>query len=310
MIGINEIGCYIPSQKQNNQEQQERFDLEENFLAEKLGVLKTSIKAQDEETSDLCVNAFNDLQQRLGEDISTLDCLIVCTQNPDGHGIPHTSAVVHKKLELNEDCAVFDISLGCSGYVYGLAVIEALMKAQGFTKGVLFTADPYSKIVDTTDKNTCLLFGDAATATLISDKPVLESIGYKMATKGSGGNALHNNNEKLVMNGRAVFSFALTEIPKQVKALIDEKELTLDDIDLFLLHQGSKFMIEKLTERLGDIKARAPFDIEEHGNTVSSSIPLLLQGYLEQPSKKNILLSGFGVGLSWASAIFKRTNIA
>jgi 3-oxoacyl-[acyl-carrier-protein] synthase-3 len=308
MIGLTEIGCYIPSQRNNNLEQEEKFELERGFLSEKLGVLKTSLKADNESTSDLCVNAFKNLEKRLGYELNNIDCLVVCTQNPDGNGIPHTSAVVHKKLALDDNCAVFDISLGCSGYVYGLAIIEGLMKAQGFTKGLLFTADPYSKIIDKTDKNTCLLFGDAATVTLISDKPVFESIAYKMATKGSSGRALHNDHKKLEMDGRAVFTFALTEVPKQIHSLLEETSVTLEQIDLFLLHQGSKFMIEKLTERLGDVKDKTPFDITEHGNTVSSSIPLLLQNYLDKADKNTVLLSGFGVGLSWASTILRRVN--
>jgi len=308
MIGLTEIGCYIPSQRNNNLEQREKFQLEDGFLLEKLGVLRTSLKADSQSTSDLCVNAFKNLEKRLGYELNDVDCLVVCTQTPDGNGIPHTSAIVHKKLDLDDNCAVFDISLGCSGYVYGLAIIEALMKAQGFTKGLLFTADPYSKIIDKTDKNTCLLFGDAATASLISDKPVFESIAYKMATKGSGGKALHNNNKKLEMDGRAVFTFALTEVPKQIHTLLRDTSITLEQIDLFLLHQGSKFMIDKLTERIGDVKDKTPFNIIEHGNTVSSSIPLLLQSYLDKTDKNRVLLSGFGVGLSWASTILKRVN--
>lgn len=308
MIGIENIGTYIPETKINNADFTETFALEADFLADKLGVMQTSQKSADEETSDLCVKAFADLQQRVANEITEVDCLVVCTQNPDGHGIPHTSAVVHKKLALNDNCAVFDISLGCSGYVYGLAIIEGLMKSQGFSKGLLFTADPYSKIIDKTDKNTALLFGDAATATLISDQPVYESIAYKMASRGSGGRALHNDKKTLSMNGRAVFNFALTEIPLQINALLNDNALTTNDIDLFLFHQGSKFMVEKLTERIGDIQAKAPFDIQTHGNTVSSSVPLLLQKHMGDNTKNTIVLSGFGVGLSWASTVIKRVK--
>ncbi len=118
-------------------------------------------KSPDQETSDLCVAAFQDLCAGRHIDVSKIDCIVVCTQNPDSDGIPHVSAIVHGKLGLSETCASFDISLGCSGYVYGLSLVSSFMEANDLRKGLFFTADPYSKIIDMNDKNTSLLLGTA-----------------------------------------------------------------------------------------------------------------------------------------------------
>src|SRR5262249_44373937 len=154
------------------------------FLREKSGMVRLAIRAPGEETSDLCTGAFADLQRRVGVRKEDIDCIVVCTQNPDARGLPHTSAVVHAKLELPDSCAAFDISLGCSGFVYGLSAIQGFMQANGLTKGILFTADPYSKIIEETDKTTSLLFGDGAAATFISDAPVWRTGKFLFGSRG------------------------------------------------------------------------------------------------------------------------------
>ena len=115
---------------------------------------------------------------------SLIDCLVVVTQNPDGDGLPHTSAIVHAKLNLKTSCAVFDISLGCSGYVYSLSIIKSFMESNSLKNGLLFTCDPYSKIIDINDKNTSMLFGDAATVTMMNTKPKLLLDKFIFATSG------------------------------------------------------------------------------------------------------------------------------
>jgi 3-oxoacyl-[acyl-carrier-protein] synthase-3 len=254
------------------------------------------------------VKAFANLQEKSGLDKNQVRCIIVVTQNPDGDGLPHTSAIVHKKLELGPDCAAFDISLGCSGFVYGLSVIESFMAANRMTCGLLFTCDPYSKIINPEDKNTSLLFGDAATVTLVNDKPRLRSIDFAFGTKGSEGEALVSTKGVLSMDGRAVFNFSATEVPVQIRKLLEENALGIEDIDIFLLHQGSKYIIDTIARRLGLGAEKVPSNLKNMGNTVSSSIPMLLNQYLHEGNVRTILLSGFGVGLSWASSLLKRVD--
>ena len=171
ILGVKAIASYIPEGRVSNLALAEHFNVDEPFLVDKIGVLERAIKAPDQDTSDLAYLALERLLQQQSLDVGSIQALVVITQNPD-RNIPHVSAQVHGHAGLTESCAVFDISLGCSGYVYGLAIVRAFMQAQGLERGVLVTADPYSKIIDSEDRNTVLLFGDAATATLISTDPI------------------------------------------------------------------------------------------------------------------------------------------
>jgi 3-oxoacyl-[acyl-carrier-protein] synthase-3 len=235
-----------------------------------------------------------------------VDCIVVCTQNPDAHGLPHTSAVVHGKLGLPRNAAGFDISLGCSGYVYGLSLATAFMQANGLRCGLLFTADPYSKILDPEDWDTELLFGDAATVTWLGEDPVYRCRPAMFATDGSLGHsiAVSAGSGKLGMLGSNVFKFSMTVVPEQIDRYLARESLSRDDIDVFLVHQGSRFIVENLTKKMRLPAAKVPFEATGVGNTVSSSLPLLLQPRL-QGAPERILMSGFGVGLSWATMILE-----
>ncbi len=313
---LTHIASYIPEAREDNLAKLEKFATDETFIREKIGTHRVARKAAGEETSDLCVRAFHSLIAKSGIEPGSVECLVVVTQNPDGGGIPHTSAIVHGKLSLPSQCAAFDISLACSGFVYGLAIIRSFMEAHGLRTGVLLTCDPYSKIVDPEDKNTALLFGDAAAATLLREEaPGI--VGWRLrharfSTDGSKGRALHNDHpqRQLTMDGRAVFNFSATVVPEQIKALLADGALTASDIDLFCFHQGSKFIVDTLAKRLGIPPEKAPCNLADIGNTVSSSIPILLAEYLHRPGLRRVLCSGFGVGLSWASCILEREPIS
>ena len=305
MIGIETIGSYIPTQRISNYDRKEKLGLDDLFIEHKIGIQQIAIKAADEDTSDLCVRAYEQLclqHSFLGDEV---EVLVVVTQNPDTN-LPHTSAIVHGKLGLPETCACFDISLGCSGFVYGLSIVQAFMQANGFRCGLLFTADPYSKIVDPIDKSTASLFGDAATITLISDSPLYVTSQFTFGTIGKQCNDLLCRNGVLFMNGRAIFNFAARYVPADVKHLLDNEGLSLNSIDRFVFHQGSKYVLDTITKRLKADKDKVVFDATHYGNVVSSSIPIILGKEFEDSKNEQILISGFGVGLSWASTILKR----
>jgi len=310
MIFIDTIASYIPQNLESNFLKKSKFDINDHFIIDKLGVESVSRKAVSEDTSEMCVKAAESLALKTGFPLTDVDCLTVCTQNPEKKGIPHTSAIVHGKLDIQEECACFDISLGCSGFVYSLSLLKSFMAANRFKKGLLFTADPYSKILDPDDKNTELLFGDAATVTLlreINEKAtgwIPEE--FLFSTKGSGGDALHNDGEKLFMNGRKIFNFSLKEVPPQIEKLLYSRKLNYNDIDLFLFHQGSKYLVDQLAKRMKLPREKVPIDLKTHGNTVSSSIPLLFEKYIHEEDIQTILMSGFGVGLSWASCLVRK----
>jgi 3-oxoacyl-[acyl-carrier-protein] synthase III len=306
LYGIREIGTYIPEKRINNTLKQEKFGFKESFLEEKIGVFKTSLKDDNEDCSDMCVKAFNDLVSKISIEKNEIEVIIVVTQNPDER-MPHSGAFVHKKLSLPVTCASFDISLGCSGFVYGLSVITSFLAANGMKKGILFTSDPYSKIIDQEDRNTTLLFGDGATASLITDEdPVIVPGKFSFGTLGEKWEEIRLISDKLFMNGQQVVKFVKRYIPDDIRKNIADNGYDLENIDRFVLHQASKFMVDIVAEDLGANPSKVPFDIRNYGNTVSSSIPLVLEKELHNKENKTFLISGFGVGLSFGSCVLKR----
>lgn len=304
MLGIEEIGYYIPTGRISNYKRKEKFSINDQFIEEKIGVKQVAIKGTDEETSDLCIKAFKGLCAKQAIDRKEIEALVVVTQNPDLN-IPHVSAMIHGALDLPNNCACFDISLGCSGFVYALSVLQAFMNANDMKKGLLFTADPYSKIVDQNDKNTSLLFGDAASVTLISDSPRLVSGKFTFGTHGIEHENLICRDGILSMNGRAVFNFAAKTVPNDIRLMASKNDIGLEDIDKFLLHQGSKIIVEKIADKLGIPRSKAPYLTYDYGNTVSSTLPILLADELNGEAR-SFVICGFGVGLSWASGLLKR----
>ena len=310
MIAIKNIGVYLPTDYESNFDKKDRFSIDDNFI-KKLGVERVTRKKKDESTSDLCVKAFENLRSKILLDVYDIDCIVVCTQNPDNNGIPHTSAIVHAKLGLSDECACFDISLGCSGYIYGLSIITSFMESNGYENGLFFTSDPYSGIIDPDDKNTALLFGDGATVTYFKkcdkDSKYFYCGKFCFNTNGKAGNALNNNNGHLEMDGRAIFKLAIVHAPMQINQLLESSGLSRSDIDLFLLHQGSKYIVDNLCKALELPAYKVPRKLVRHGNTVSSSIPIMLEDYIYDNKIGKVILSGFGVGLSWATCLLTKT---
>ncbi len=307
MIGIHNIGCHITPERVSNLEKTEKHGVTEAFIREKIGMTALARKQSSESASDLCLLAYDDLVKRVGESvIEDMEFLAVCTQNGD-YQLPHTSAIVQAELGAPKNCAAFDISLGCSGYVYSLHIAKSFMESNGLKKGLLFTSDPYSNIINTNDKNTDLLFGDGATVTFLTENPVFEIKKGIFGTDGSRFEYLiKRKNESLVMNGRGIFEFTMKEIPGIVDKCLETNGLKQDEIDLFLLHQASKYIVDSLCRRIKLQPEKTPFVAEDYGNTISSSIPMVLRDHLADAAKINILICGFGVGLSFASSILRR----
>ncbi|RDU63226.1 MULTISPECIES: ketoacyl-ACP synthase III [Helicobacter] len=303
MIGIVGIAGYIPENRVSNNALAKEYGLEEKFLHDKIGVLNHSIMDKSETALTMCLKAFEELKHQVN--IEKIDVVAVITQNPD-YNVPHLSALLHKELGLDKNTACFDVSLGCSGYVYGLSILQSFMLCNGFKSGLLFTADPYSRIVDKKDKDTALLFGDAASVTLLGERAIFYPKKTLFGSDGVlGWDSLICRNQKLEMNGRQVFSFAATEVPKQIQQLLTMENLNIQEIDLFILHQGSRYIVETISKRLGVDSSKVPYEILDYGNTISSSIPLVLRNHLHANARK-IVISGFGVGFSWASSILTK----
>jgi len=307
MIGIKAISSYLPQGQIDNLQQAKKFGETEDFINNKIGAINLPVTEIGQATSDLAVQAVLDLLDQSRLKLTDIDALVVITQNPDGMGLPHTSAIVQQKLGLHSQVAAFDVSLGCSGYVYGLSILRGLMEQAGLKNGVLVTVDPYSKVINRDDRITSLLFGDAATATWLGENPEFQFGRPIMETDGSGRDSLYVDEQRqLHMNGRQVFNFAAVRVPHQINRYLEENKLTPSDIDLFCLHQGSVAIVDAISRRFADVQDRFVKDILNTGNTVSSSIPIILKKYVLGKNINRILICGFGVGLSWATNMIEK----
>jgi len=226
--------------------------------------------------------------------------------------LPSTACILQKRLGLNKNILAYDIPLGCSGFVYGLYTAFLISKNMK-SKGLLLTGDMISKLIDLKDEKFFGLFGDAGVATAIKyEKKLKNSSCFQFGTDGGGyknliyDNTNINNFEKkyfLKMNGAKIFEFALNEIPPQIERLLSSSRNTISSIDYFIFHQANKFLINALMKKLKIPENKIIYSIDEFGNTNSASIPITIYKNLKNKSDVKILISGFGVGYSWASAI-------
>ena len=306
-VGICAVAAYVPEGRLDVSDAARGFGASEEFLKTKTGYFKVARKDPGEETSDLAAKAVSKVLEQRGDVAAKLGLLIVVTQNPDGYGLPHTAAIVHGKLGLPTSVAAFDISLGCSGWVYALSVARSFMESNGIGHGIVVTADPYSKVLDPQDRNTMLLFGDAATATLLGHDPRWSVGRFVFGTEGQQWKDLRvDESRHLAMNGRSIFMFSATRVPDCLRAALQANGLTLEQVDRLLLHQGSRYIVDTIGQRMR-CPERTLFHESDIGNAVSSSIPLVLAHGLCEADRV-ILTCGFGVGLSWAATVLTRNS--
>lgn len=297
-------------------------------IADKVGVNNRHV-AGDETVSSMAIKAvekmFKENLDIIREDI---DFVLVCTQSPD-YFLPSTACIVQNALGIPKTCGAFDFNLGCSGYEYGLATAKGYIAA-GIAKNILLiTSEAYNKHIHPRDKGNRTIFGDAATATLISTDGFAEIGDFVLGTDGSGAENLivktggmafpekaedlqfdENGNPRssdfLYMNGSEIFNFTLRVVPRMVKQTLEKNGISKDDIDLYVFHQANSFMLSHLRKKLKIDEAKFYINMAEVGNTVSSTIPIALKdakdaGFL----KGDVLIAGFGVGLSWGACTLK-----
>jgi len=287
-------------------------------------------------TSDLCFEAAEKLILKLNWNKQDIDCLIFVSQTPD-YILPATSCVLHGRLGLSEDCFAMDISLGCSGWVYGLSTVASLLSSGAMKKALLLVGDTVTVTKSPEDKSTYPLFGDAGTATAIEYEPGNEGMLFHTGTDGEkydniiiqdGGfrnffnedslkvkevePGIFRNNLQSFLNGQNVFIFGITKAPKSIKSLLEKYDIQKDSIDFFVFHQANFLMTEKIRNKIKIESEKVPYSLDEYGNTSSASIPVTivtrLKNVLEE-GKHTILGCGFGVGLSWGTVLFKTENL-
>lgn len=329
MACIKAISYFLPKMTVTNEQLVAEFpEWSVEKIVEKVGVKQRHI-ASEETISDMAVNASEKLLAENSElDRRSIDFVLVCTQSPD-YFLPSTACIVQNRLGLSTRCGAFDFNLGCSGYEYGLAVAKGLIETD-VAKNILFiTSEAYNKHLHPRDKGNRTIFGDAATATLISNEGFAEIGDFVLGTDGSGAENLivrtggmaypekandlifdedgnPHSSDYLYMNGGEIFYFTLMTVPKMVKQTLEKNNLTKDDIDLYVFHQANKFMLNHLRKKLKIEEDKFFINMENIGNTVSSTVPIALADAKQEGKLKgNVLIAGFGVGLSWGATIIK-----
>jgi len=326
-MNLRSIAIALPAQWLDNKEIARWTGGDEDFIKNKIGVESRAFLREDESMIDLSLQACEKLFAQNPDLIrEQIGLLIVVTQNP-ACKIPHSSAILQNKLALSVNTACFDINLGCSGYVYALSVARAMMLAENISDALVVTCDPYSKIMGKADYETVSVFGDAATATWLSaargavigrmDCGTDGAGAHYLMVKSGGSNLPHtgiwHDNQNVAgiddyhvkMNGRAIFNFMMKRVPSSVEACLQKNGLSLDNIDYFFFHQASRYLLENLRDKMNLPHDKVPVEMGNVGNTVSSSIPILISDFMLSGLLQNhvCLISGFGVGLSWATNI-------
>ncbi|MBL7801569.1 MAG: ketoacyl-ACP synthase III [Chitinophagales bacterium] len=323
-IQIKSVAACVPSQTEDNQSFELLNETERNLFIKTIGIRYRRIVESGITAADLCTKAANAILTNNNLNREDIQVLIFVSQTPD-YLIPFTACIIQDKLGLSKNCMAFDINLGCSGYVYGLSIIGALLQNMPGAKGLLLVGDCSSTCISMQDKSVAPLFSDAGSATLLEYKEG-EQMHFHLQTDGkefddiiiSDGGMKHpfvsdsllykeiaigqvRNNLHMKLDGMKIFNFALREVPGNVAQLLEYSALPKDQIDKAYFHQANLLMNERVRIKIGLPEEKVPYTLYDYGNTSSASIPLTLCAYPIQ--SQNVLLSGFGVGLSWGSAL-------
>ncbi len=305
-VYIKDIAYYLPKQILTNEQLAVEFpEWTTEKIAGKVGIAERHIAAPNETASDMAVAAAERLLGN-GHDRSTIDFVLLCTQSSD-YMLPSSACIVQHRLGLSTQCGAFDFNLGCSGYEYGLIMAKSLIQSGVAHNVLLITSEMYTKYLSQDDKGNRTIFSDGASATLIGTEGFAEIGECSLGTDGSGAEFLiKRSNEPLYMDGSAIFDFSSDVVPKMVEDVLHKSGLLMDDINLWVFHQANKYMINYIRKMLEIDKERFYIYMEHVGNTVSSTIPIALYAAREEGRLQgNVLLAGFGVGLSWGAVLLK-----
>jgi 3-oxoacyl-[acyl-carrier-protein] synthase III len=329
---IGPIAVHLPKRVEDNRTlQEENPTWPIDLIYQKTGIYSRHVAGPDEYASDLAVAASEKLFEQYNVEPSSIDFLLLCTQTPD-YPLPTTACLVQDRLGLRTSIGALDFNLGCSGFVYGLSLADGLIQSGAAERILLVTSETYSKYIDPSDRALRTIFGDGAAATLL-DASDQQSIGpFNFGTDGSGGDKLmvteHGARQgdgaiqpskrkrwgsSLYMDGPELVKFTLEAVPESLNKIFGESDLDRDDIDYYLMHQATTFMLDHLRERLGLDPEKMPVNIRDIGNTVSATLPILINDLRRsgkmRPGKQSVL-AGYGVGLSWASCLWQETFVA
>lgn len=329
---ISAISYYLPPKVVDNRALVEEFGTwTEDKIYQKTGIKERHV-VDGELVSDLAARAAEKLFEEHGIDRETIDFLLLCTESPDYY-LPATACVVQDRLGLKKTTGALDYNLGCSGFVYGLALSKGLIAAGIASRILLITADTLTRTIHPKDKSTRTIFGDAAAAILVEASDTARIGDFVLGTDGSGMDKLiipagawaaprspetaaertnkwgnTRSAENLYMNGPEVLNFTLATVPEAVSRTLEAHSLKLEDVDLFVFHQATLLILEHLRKEIGIPKEKFFMNMENKGNTVSATIPMALRDAADEGRLRpgdRVMAVGFGVGYSWGATIIR-----
>jgi len=325
-IRISGVGAYVPAKRVTNQELAKRVDTSHEWIVTKTGIQERRISEPGEAPSDLGYRAAERCLAQAGVDRSQVDLLVVACATPD-QSQPAVACLVQEKLGMSEgQCPAFDVNSVCAGFVFALDVAQGMMLADPhrYRHALVIGSDAFSKILNWDDRRTCVYFGDGAGAVLLSQTAGNERMHFRLGSDGRGHRCievpaggtrvpvtpevLEKRLNKFTMDGPQVWDFAVSMVPRTIRALLAEHGLAPSDVDLLILHQSNLRMIEAIMKSLDLPMERTITTVETLGNTAAASIPLTLQeawstGRLRPGGR--VVLCGFGGGLSWGAALLE-----
>lgn len=325
---LKHIEYYLPEKVITNKDLEEQFNKwEADKIFKKIGIAERHIAGEGETALDMACKASEMVLSSTASE--TIDFILLCTQSPD-YFLPTSACILQDRLGLRKDIGAFDYNLGCSGFIYGLAVAKGLIKAGIAQKVLLVMSETYSRHIHPLDLANRTVFGDGAAAAIVEGSEKDQILEFVLGTDGSGKNNLIVNNggmrspfdpslpetknsngdvssaNCLFMNGPEIFNFTIDTVPWAVNEVLLKNKLTLDEVDYVIFHQANKYMIDYLRKKLGIPEEKFFMDMADTGNTVSATIPIGLKKSINRniikPGDK-ILLCGYGVGYSWGATI-------
>ncbi len=318
-VSITGLGCYVPDRVVTNDELAQHVDTSDEWIIERTGIRERRMASPEQALSDLALPAARAALADAGVEARDVDLLLVATVTPD-FSFPSTAALIANTLGA-VDAAAYDLSAGCTGFMYGIAQAYGML-ASGLAKRALVVGgDVLSKILDWNDRSTLVLFGDGAGAVVLEPVPERGFLGFELGADGGGGEnlwlpgsgsrAFDEPDKYVKMNGREVFKFATRVLVQSAEALLEQCGTSIDDVDVYVPHQANVRIIDHATRKLGVPSERVVVNVDRYGNTSSGSIPLALadaaaDGRL-RPGKL-VLMTGMGAGLTWGSALIRWTK--
>jgi len=317
-VSITGLGAKVPDRVVTNDELATYVDTSDEWIQERTGIRERRIADKSEALSDLALPASRDALAQAGLEGKEIDLLIVATVTPD-MSFPSTAAIMADELGAI-DAAAYDLSAGCTGFMYALAQGYGMLAAGLAKRALIVGGDVLSRILDWGDRSTLVLFGDGAGAVVLEVVPDKGFYGFELGADGAGGrnlwlpgsgSRLFDEPERYVkMNGPEVFKFATRILVQSAQDLLQKCGVSIDEVDVYVPHQANRRIIDHATRKLGVPSERVVINVDRFGNTSSGSIPLALadaaaDGRLE-PGKL-VLMTGMGAGLTWGSALIRWT---